>query len=143
MIILVFVLFGSSIVGRWIGITTSGMQEIFKYAFICAILFGISYAARENEHIRADIVIGNVSDKAKKIILKIADAIWLLFSLGLTWYSIPYIMDLASFPQRTPILQIPFWLLYVIVPVSAFLTAVRIVQIHVEDYLHQKTGRGT
>lgn len=119
------------------------MQEISKYGFIGAILFGVSFAAREKEHIRADIVTGNVSESVKSKLLLIADLVWVLFSLGLVWYSIPFIKDMASFPQYTPILHIPMWMLYMMVPISALLTAIRVIQNHLEELLKRNQDGGS
>ncbi|HLR02946.1 MAG TPA: TRAP transporter small permease subunit [Virgibacillus sp.] len=143
LVIIVFIALGASIVGRWIGISTSGMQELYNYGFIVAILFGISFAARENDHIRADIITGNVSESLREKILFVADIIWFLFSLALAWYGFQYVQEMASFEKVTPILHMPLSVLHAMVPISAALTAIRIAQNHIEKFMKRKAGRST
>lgn len=141
LIIIVFIALGSSIIGRWVGISTSGIQEIYKYGFIVAILFGISFAAREDDHIRADIITGNVSEKVREKILFVADIIWFLFSLALAWYGFQYVQEMAAFGKVTPILHMPLTMLHAMVPISAAFTAIRIAQNHIEKFVKRKQGR--
>lgn len=128
LIIIVFFALGASVVGRWLGIPTSSLQEVYRYAFVGAILFGISSAAKDDEHIRADIITGSVSQSVREKILFVADIIWLLFSLALAWYGTFYVIGLTEFIQFTPILHIPIWMLQAMVPISSLLASIRIAQ---------------
>jgi len=134
LIFMIFILLAVSIIFRQVGISSSEIHELIKYGFVVSILFGISFGAKEREHIRADVILEHVSEKVKKGMLFVADLIWLFFSLGLFWYSIPFIKKMIDFPQHTPMLEIPFWVLYGMIPVSAVLTCIRIVQNMVADF---------
>jgi TRAP-type C4-dicarboxylate transport system permease small subunit len=140
-IFVVFILLAYSIIGRLVGLPTSGIQELIQYGFVISILFGISFAAREREHIRADIILEHVSEKTKKVMLLFADMIWLFFSFCIAWFSIPFIQSMIDFPQWTPSLRIPFWILYLMVPISSGLTCIRIIQSNIAGFGNKSESR--
>ncbi|MFD0959262.1 TRAP transporter small permease [Paenibacillus chungangensis] len=131
LLFVIFILLGLTILFRLFGIPTTEMQEITQYSFVLSIFFGISYAAKTNEHIRADIVLSNVSEKVKGWLLLFGNVIWFAFTLALAWYSLPFIENMMKFVQKTPFLEIPFWVLYSFVPLTAVLTAIRIFQTNI------------
>jgi TRAP-type C4-dicarboxylate transport system permease small subunit len=137
LLFIVFLLLGYSIIGRILGLPTTQVQEIIQYGFVVSILFGISFAAKEREHIRADIILEHVSEKIKRIMLLFADLIWLFFSACLVWYGVPFIQNMIEFPQYTALLRIPFWILYAMVPLSGLLTCFRIIQTNISSFRNQ------
>lgn len=128
LLFVIFLLLGGTIIFRLFGISTTQMQEMTQYGFVLSIFFGISFAAKKNEHIRADIILSNVSEKVRNYMVLTGNFVWLAFTLGLAWYSIPFIKTMITYSQATPFLNIPFWVLYSFIPFTAVLTAVRIVQ---------------
>lgn len=133
LLFLIFVLLFYSIFGRLIGLNTASVQEVIQYSFIISILFGISFATKEKEHIRADMVLESVSDNVKSVLLFIGDIIWLFFSACLAIFSIPFIQKMYDFNQNTAMLNIPYWILYTAVPITATLTCIRIIQNRVQS----------
>lgn len=119
---------------RVIGLSASYLQEPIQFGFIVSILFGISFAAKEREHIRADIITEHVSPKVRRIMLFLSDIVWLFFSLSLVWYSFDFIESMIKFPQKTPLLDIPYWILFAMVPVSGALTSIRIIQTNIINF---------
>lgn len=132
LLFLIFILLFYSIFGRIIGLNTIHVQEVIQYSFIISILFGVSYAAKEREHIRADILLESVSVNVQKKLLFIADLIWVFFSACLAIFSIPFIQKMYDFNQNTAMLNIPYWILYTAVPITATLTCIRIIQSRIQ-----------
>lgn len=132
LLFLIFILLFYSIFGRMIGLNTIHVQEVIQYSFIISILFGVSYAAKEREHIRADILLESVSPNVEKILLLLADLIWIFFSACLAIFSIPFIQKVYELNQKTAMLEIPLWILYTAVPITAILTCIRIIQSRIQ-----------
>ena len=141
LLFMVFVLFGLSIVLRFVGISASIYQEIIQYGFLIAILLGVSYASRTNNHIRADIITSKVGPKARLVLEIISDLFTIVFSVGLIIASIPMIQTMMKYPQNLPILQIPYWLIYIMLPISCVLSVIRIIQYNIVKF--RGTGSAT
>jgi TRAP-type C4-dicarboxylate transport system permease small subunit len=125
---IVFAFFGISIISRWIGFSLSMFQEIIQYGFLIALLFGISYANKHNEHIRADIITSRVSPKVKYVLAIIGDICTIAFSLGLVYYGMINTISMIRFPQNIPILRIPRWIIVIMLPVSSIFSIIRVIQ---------------
>lgn len=123
-----FITFGLQIIFRFLGIPASVFSEIYQYAFLVSLMFGISYANRHDEHIRADIVTSHLGPKGKFICAIAGDIVTILFSLGLAVYGSMLVQTMLAFPQQLPILKIPYWIVYIMLPISSVLSCIRVVQ---------------
>ena len=65
--------------------SSNGWLEIQWYMFAAIVLLGASHTLRMNEHVRVDLVYGNVSDRAR---------LW-IDTIGLTLFLIPPCLFLA------------------------------------------------
>ena len=124
----VFIFFGVSIISRWIGFTLSMFQEIIQYGFLIALLCGISYANKNNEHIRADIITSRVGPRVNFFLAILGDICTITFSLGLVYYGMINTMTMIRFPQNIPIMQIPRWTIVIILPITSALAIFRVLQ---------------
>lgn len=134
LLFVVFVLFGLSILFRFVGLSASIYQEIIQYSFLIAILLGVSYACGTNGHIRADIITSKVGPKTRLVLEVISDIFTIVFSIGLFIVSIPMIQNMVKYPQNLPILQIPYWVIYIMLPVSCVLSVIRIIQYNISKF---------
>ena len=128
LLFVVFAFFGISIVSRWIGYSLSMFQEIIQYGFLIALLFGISYANKNDGHIRADIITSRVGPRVRLILAILGDIATIFFSLGLIYYGMVNTMTMIRFPQNIPILRIPRWIILIMLPISSSLSIVRVIQ---------------
>lgn len=74
-----FIAFGLQIVFRLAGIPGSKLSELYQYTFLVSLMFGISYANRNDEHIRADILTSRVSPKVKFVMEILGDVVAIFF----------------------------------------------------------------
>ena len=128
LLFVVFAFFGISIISRWIGYSLSMFQEIIQYGFLIALLFGISYANKNDGHIRADIITSRVGPRVRFILAIIGDVCTILFSLGLIYYGMVNTITMIRFPQNIPILRIPRWIILIMLPISSSLSIIRVIQ---------------
>jgi len=136
----VFAFFGISIVARWVGFTLSMFQEIIQYGFLIALLCGISYANKNNEHIRADLITSRLGPRGKFIFAIIGDVCTIAFSLGLIYYGMINTMTMIRFPQNIPILQFPRWIIIIILPITSALSICRVLQFRICQIWNMRKG---
>ena len=134
----VFAFFGISIISRWIGYSLSMYQEIIQFGFLIALLFGISYANKNNGHIRADIITSRVGPRTKFVLAIIGDICTILFSCALIYYGMINTITMIKFPQNIPILRIPRWIIIIMLPISSFFSIIRVIQYRVNQILTMK-----
>ena len=136
-----FVAFGLQIIYRFLGIPGSRMSEIYQYSFLVALLFGISYANRHDEHIRADILISRVGPKVRFVMEIVGDIFTILFSAGLVYYGIEVVQTMLKYPQNLPILNIPYWIIYAILPLTSATAIIRVIQNRLDKIKQRKADQ--
>lgn len=132
LLIVTFIAFGLQIILRFFGVPAAVYSEIYQYAFLVSLMFGISYANRHDEHIHADIVTSRLGPRGKFICAVAGDVCTILFSLGLAYYGLMLVETMLAYPQYLPILKIPYSVVYIMLPVSSVLSCIRVVQNRVD-----------
>ena len=95
-------------------------------AFIVLVTFiGIGYAARAGRHIRMTAFYDQLPDAARRwLMVFIASSTAVMLAL-LCIYSVNYVMHMKSIGSVTPSLEIPLYLVYLVVPAGLGLGAVQ------------------
>ena len=89
---------GVALVRYLFSYSSNGWLEIQWYMFAAIVLLGASHTLRMNEHVRVDLVYGNVSDRSRLWIDTVGLILFLIPpSLFLMWLSWPFF--LLSFQQ--------------------------------------------
>lgn len=116
----------SNVVGRFLFQSSLFFSEELNRILIILITFaGISYAARQGRHIRMSAIFDAMPTKLRKVMMIIIAIVTGIFMLGLTWYSLQYLLTQAGRGRVLPSLQIPVWLILVWVPVGFFMTGLQ------------------
>lgn len=123
-----FIAFGLQIIFRFLSIPASVYSEIYQYAFLVALMFGISYANKQDEHIRADILTSHLGPKGKLVCSLLSDLITILFSIGLAHYGNKLVKTMIRFPQYLPLMKISYAIIYSILPLTSILACFRVIQ---------------
>lgn len=105
-------------------------EEISRYLFIWLIYIALSYAVKTDKHIRMDslVSLNILSDTGKKIVVFIADLIFLVFSLFIAYYGTQVLLVTVRRGQTMPSTELPMWLVYAAVPLGYFICSFRLVQ---------------
>ena len=114
------------VVGRNLGWGTTGwVVELSEYSLPVATLLVAPWLLYRNEHVRLDVVLVLLPQRASLTLERVADVVGILICAVFVWYGSKLILDssrLGSMVVKT--LSIPEWWQYVLVPVSFFLLAV-------------------
>jgi TRAP-type C4-dicarboxylate transport system permease small subunit len=103
-------------------------EEVSRIAFVWMIYASIAYAAKHDKHIRLSFLLMALPPVAQKVILTIADAIWIGLNLLIVYQSVFYILRLFRYPYISQTLGINLVYTYFIVPLGFLLVTYRIVQ---------------
>lgn len=104
------------------------VEEISMYCVIWGILFGLSIALRNNQHIAIDLVYEKLSAGLKRIVDFIANLVGVIFCLFLVYYSVILVVSTHKTGMVSMTVGIPMWTVYLILPMSGFLFLVRFIE---------------
>ena len=141
MVILIF----WQILGRFIFQSApSWTEEVARYIHIFQVWIGASYSVKLGEHIRVGVFVELLHGKARKIAEMTGTIIWFLFSIFLGIFGTQLVFSSFNFGQVSPAVEIPFWILFLAIPLGGFGMAYRlihqIIKIKNTDYPKKEKG---
>lgn len=113
-------------------------EEISRIAFVYSIFVGATIAVREKTHLNIDLLLVVLPKGMARILTLFGSLLVGVFLCFVTWEGIALVR--ATGIQMTPVMQIPFQYLYLVVPVSGVLMLLYLV-VGVRDYLRKKGSR--
>lgn len=101
-------------------------EEVARIAFVYCIFVGATIAVRENSHLNVDFLLVVLPQRVARAAVFLGMLLVGMFLVFVTWQGIVLVM--ATGVQMSPVMQVPFRYLYLILPVSGalmllFLTA--------------------
>lgn len=140
MLVLVF----ANVVLRYIFANSFGwVEEVSRYLMIWIVFLGAGLASREGMHVAVTLF----SDIAGPLRPGFKWAAWagtFAFFAALAWFGYEYAMFAAR--QRSTMLQLPMWTIYLAVPIGSALTLVHMLfdlRVHPEPEPQTQTGVAT
>ena len=100
-------------------------DELAQIFTIYTVFGGVGYAVRKARHIRMGALHDLLPDRLKKaltIAIALASAVVMLV---FSYLSLFYLKDVFEMQHRTPALNLPYWVVIVIVPIGFFLAGMQ------------------
>ena len=110
------------------GKSIAWMEEVSRYFFVWAVYCYIILAAKDDSHIRITFHLKKLSERTQKIVLSLADSMWLAFNLIVVYVSIQYVVSMFEYPYYSQTLRFNIAYVYMIVPIGFTFLSVRIFQ---------------
>ncbi|WP_139945976.1 TRAP transporter small permease [Notoacmeibacter marinus] len=116
----------ANVIGRFVFQYSLFFSEELNRILIIVITFaGISYAARQGRHIRMSAIYDALPTVPRKAFMILISAITALAMFGLCYFSVSYILKVASSGRVLPSLQLPVYWIFLWVPVGFFMTGLQ------------------
>ena len=114
-----------NVITRYVfGKTSATLDEFNMIVFIWFLYASITYCVRLDRHIRVEVLDMYMSQRKNTILKIIADSIWLVFSVYLTYAAFKLIKFNMIYVARTPMLEIPMFIVYMILLFSFALMSI-------------------
>jgi TRAP-type C4-dicarboxylate transport system permease small subunit len=94
-------------------------EEVSRIAFVYSIFVGAAIAVREKAHLNVDFVLVVLPPGVARAIQLVGTVLVGIFLVFMTWQGIVFVR--ATGVQVTPVMQVPFRYLYIIIPSSGAL----------------------
>src|SRR5690625_3757332 len=125
LIILVFSQFLSRYVFDY---SLSWSQELSRYLLIWLAWISVSFTIREKRHIRVEILKDRLPKKIQTIVEIIVLILWAVFAIFLAVVGTQFVLSIQTSGQGSPMIGLPMWMVYLILPLAGVLMAVRLIQ---------------
>lgn len=109
------------------------VEEISMYCVLWGILFGLSIALRNNQHIAIDLFYDKLSPTLKRVVDIIANFVGVVFCVCLVYYSAILVISTHKTGMVSMTVGIPMWLVYLILPLSGFFFLIRFIERFVKN----------
>jgi TRAP-type C4-dicarboxylate transport system permease small subunit len=96
-------------------------EEFVRAAMVWGVMVASALVAASRNHIRVEMLELMLPPAGRRIVVFVANALSLAFCLVLLWAGVEFID--RTFFQRSPMLDIPKWWVYLAIPVGAGLEA--------------------
>jgi len=89
-------------------------EEVSRIAFVYTIFIGATIAVREKAHLNVDFLLVALPPKVSQVVKLLGTALVAVFLIFVTWQGIQFVR--ATGVQVTPVMQVPFRYLYLVLP---------------------------
>lgn len=141
LISLVLALLSAQIIGRYLlGWSFAWIEEVSRFFFVWAVYCGFVVAAEKDRHIRVSVQIAILPPLAQKVMLTLADLIWLGFNGLIIWFGTIYVADMFNFPMVSQTTGINMAWIQMVVPLGFFFMSLRIIQVMIRRWTNPDAG---
>lgn len=126
-LILMFVSVGAQIIARSMFSTSVlWLDDMLMSCFTISIFAGIALAFRARAHLATTVISDSLPPAAARPFGRLLDLISALAMIGLAWVGIEFTQ--GAFGQFTPVLRLPLGWVYLIIPISAAISVLFILE---------------
>lgn len=115
----------------FLGVPLLWTEEVCAIAMAWAVYMGAAYAVRERFHIRILAVVMLFPRRVARVLVVLADGVWLAFLVLMLAVSLEYLALLAEQTSRTPVLSINELYPQSVEPIGYGLMIARLAQLYV------------
>jgi len=100
--------------------------ELTNYIFIWSAFFGVAYGFKLNTHISIDLIIQKIPKELAKFFVVLSQLITLVFLLFISYFGYELILLTIELEEISVDLDIPLWLVYLVLPIAFFTAGFRV-----------------
>lgn len=108
-------------------------EESSRCFMIWGIFIGISIATKRRAHLGIDIFVSFAPKGARKSLGVVSVLFLILTYIGMLILSAGYVASAFRIGNASPILRIPYWIIYLAMPIGFFLSSIRGFQLLAEE----------
>lgn len=131
----VVALLGLQVIARYgFGRSFSWLEEVSRFAFVWAVYFGFIMAAEADRHIRVSVQFDGLPRGGRKLMLTLADFLWLIFNAVVIWHGYHFTISMFEFPYISQTLGINLVWVQMIVPLGFLFLSIRVTQVMIDRW---------
>jgi C4-dicarboxylate transporter DctQ subunit len=100
--------------------------ELTVYLFLWSTFFGAAYCFKQDAHISINILLEKVSPITAKTLMLSSHIITLIFLFAVGYYGFEYVLFVHELEEVSVDLELPMWIIYLVIPISFFFASYRV-----------------
>lgn len=104
-------------------------SELVEYLFLWSVMIGTSYGVKHGVHLGVDILVTKFRPATRRLVILTAILISIIFTAGMCYLSVFYVLETYRMELITVDLQIPQWIPYLALPFGFALITFRFLQV--------------
>ena len=126
-LVLMFLAVGVQVIARGLFQTSVlWLDDMLMAGFTVSIFCGIALAFRARSHLATTVIPDSLPPRAARAYGRVIDAVSALAMAGIGWFGIDFVQ--GAFGQYSPVLRLPMGWVYLIIPVSAVVSILFIIE---------------
>ncbi|MHB1161829.1 MAG: TRAP transporter small permease [Chloroflexota bacterium] len=113
-------------------------EEASRIAFVYCVFIGATLGVREKAHINVDVLVAVLPPGARFALKMVTNLLVAALLCAMIWLGADFVLQTGV--QMTPVLQIPFRYLYVVIPASGALMLLYLILGTLDDLRGRKTS---
>lgn len=105
--------------------TFAFVEELNQFLIIALTFIGTGYATSQARHIRMSAIYDAFPPKGRKAIMLLISATTAGLCFLLAWYGWQYVETVRELGTRSPVLQWPYWWVYLLAPLGFVTTGIQ------------------
>jgi C4-dicarboxylate transporter DctQ subunit len=101
-------------------------SELTTYLFLWSTFFGAAYCFKQDAHISITLMLEKVNPKLAKMLMLLAHLITFTFLAAVAYYGYEYVVFVHELEEVSVDLEMPMWIIYLVIPISFFFAAFRV-----------------
>lgn len=128
MVLMVFLIFFQAVSRYVLGSSLSWGSELALYLHIWQVWLGASLGIRMSEHVRIEVLLNVFPQRVKYVLNMIGFVCWFFLALFLAIKGTEFLYTIFDSGQKSPGLQVPMFIPYIVIPLSGLLMCIRLIQ---------------
>ncbi len=103
----------------------SWSEELSRMVYVWGVYISFCVAGATRKHIRITFLVDKFSNRVKKVIMFLADLVWIIFNMTLVIQGVLYVLSMRQYPYISAGLGINYMYIYAIVPIGFLVLTIR------------------
>ena len=104
-------------------------EEASRYLMVWGICIGISIATEKKAHLGIDILVSHAPPAARRFLEILSGLLLTCVYIAMLVLSVMFVSQAIVTGNLTPLLRIPFWMVYLALPIGFGLSTIRSIQV--------------
>jgi len=116
------------VIMRLIGSSLSWAEELCRYFYVWSVFLSISFSIKKGIVLRVDLLVSKLNAKLQKVVEIMLNIISIAVFTFLAYYAARTVAGVKMSLQTSPAMELPMYIIYLIIPISFCLVAIRCIQ---------------
>lgn len=110
------------------GASLTWAEEVARYFYVWSVFLSVGYTIRAKNILRVDLILGKLPKKLRFVVEILLDIANVVLYAYLAHFAVIVVRGIYTSHQTSPALEIPMYLVYLIIPAGFALASLRSVQ---------------